>query len=229
MKKVRLILLIFVVVHSLNCSKNSSPAPPVIQPPAAYSMLSWTVDTIKSRSDNFNVNKTPVVKLRFGAVIDRASTANGIVFTGNAGSVVHKVNYENADSTVVLQPSAALDFLAKYKITVSNQLKSKSGGALTNPSEIIITTRIDSSRKFPLIADNALLDSVQKRTFKYFWDLAHPVSGMIRERNSDAILYTSGGTGFGIMAIVTAIHRNFITRHQGLTRLATMVSFLKNT
>jgi hypothetical protein len=31
------------------------------------------------------------------------------------------------------------------------------------------------------------------------------------------------------MAIITAIHRNFITRAEGLTRLQTMVSFLKNT
>ena len=74
-----------------------------------------------------------------------------------------------------------------------------------------------------------MLDSVQKRTFKYFWDLAHPVSGMARERNTDANTYTSGGTGFGIMSIVAAVHRNFITRAEGLTRLQTMVSFLKNT
>src|SRR5690606_18557845 len=36
-------------------------------------------------------------------------------------------------------------------------------------------------------------------------------------------------TGFGIMAIVTAIHRGFITREQGLERLQNMVAFLKNT
>jgi hypothetical protein len=100
---------------------------------------------------------------------------------------------------------------------------------LLNPVTINFSTGIDSSRKFPAISDNALFDSVQRRTFNYFWKLAHPVSGMIRERNTDANIYTSGGTGFGIMAIITAIHRNFITRAEGLTRLQAMVSFLNNT
>ncbi|HZI53328.1 MAG TPA: glucoamylase family protein, partial [Chitinophagaceae bacterium] len=61
------------------------------------------------------------------------------------------------------------------------------------------------------------------------WDLAHPTSGLARERNTDANTYTSGGTGFGIMGIVVAVHRNFVTRAEGLTRLQAMVSFLINT
>ena len=30
------------------------------------------------------------------------------------------------------------------------------------------------------LSDSALLDMVQKQTFKYFWEFAHPVSGMAR-------------------------------------------------
>jgi hypothetical protein len=40
---------------------------------------------------------------------------------------------------------------------------------------------------------------------------------------------TTGGSGFGIMSIVTGINRNFITRAQGLARLQLITSFLKNT
>ena len=40
---------------------------------------------------------------------------------------------------------------------------------------------------------------------------------------------TSGGSGFGIMSIPVAINRGFITRTQGLQRMQTIVSFLKNT
>src|SRR5829696_10231190 len=59
------------------------------------------------------------------------------------------------------------------------------------------------------VSDSALLDLVQKQTFRYFWDFAHPVSGMARERSNVAFEYggevvTTGGTGFGIMAIVAA-------------------------
>ena len=38
------------------------------------------------------------------------------------------------------------------------------------------TFEIDSTNKFPVISDEALLTLVQKQTFKYFWDFAHPVS-----------------------------------------------------
>ena len=75
-----------------------------------------------------------------------------------------------------------------------------------------------------------MLDLVQQQTFKYFWDYGHPVSGLARERsNATPETVTSGGSGFGIMAIVTGINRGFITRAQGLNRMQTIVSFLKNT
>ena len=37
---------------------------------------------------------------------------------------------------------------------------------------------------------------VQKQTFKYFWDFAHPVSGLAAERNATPNIVTSGGSGF---------------------------------
>ena len=58
------------------------------------------------------------------------------------------------------------------------------------------------------LSDDALLEKVQKQTFAYFWDFAHPVSGLARERSNTTFGYgneviTTGGSGFGIMAIVT--------------------------
>jgi hypothetical protein len=89
--------------------------------------------------------------------------------------------------------------------------------------------RIDSSRKFPIISDDALLTKVQQQTFKYFWDYGHPVSGLARERsNGDPETVTSGGSGFGIMAIITGISRSFVTRVEGLVRMQTIVTFLKD-
>jgi hypothetical protein len=34
------------------------------------------------------------------------------------------------------------------------------------------------------ISDSALLDIVQRQTFRYFWHGAHPASGMARERDN---------------------------------------------
>ena len=81
------------------------------------------------------------------------------------------------------------------------------------------------------LSDSALLDQVQKQTFRYFWDFAHPVSGMARERSNIAFDYgnevvTTGGTGFGVMAIIVAAERGWITREQASERVLKIVNFL---
>lgn len=85
------------------------------------------------------------------------------------------------------------------------------------------------------LSDNQLLDTVQYYTFQYFWDGAEPNSGMARERfhvdgvypENDKNIITTGGSGFGVMAILAGIERKFITREQGLERFERMISFLE--
>ena len=81
------------------------------------------------------------------------------------------------------------------------------------------------------ITDNELLTLVQKQTFRYFLDFAHPVSGMARERSNQSFGYgdevvTSGGTGFGVMAMIVAAERGWITRDAASQHLLKMVLFL---
>lgn len=81
------------------------------------------------------------------------------------------------------------------------------------------------------LSDTALLELVQKQTFRYFWDFAHPVSGMARERSNIAFDYgdevvTTGGTGFGVMAIIVAAERGWISRDTAAKHLLKMVKFL---
>ena len=86
------------------------------------------------------------------------------------------------------------------------------------------------------ITDDSLLTLVQYRTFRYFWDGAEPNSGMARERihmdgvypENDRNVVTSGGSGFGVMAILTGIERGFITRQDGVARLRKIVTFLQS-
>ncbi len=85
------------------------------------------------------------------------------------------------------------------------------------------------------ISDDSLFTLVQYRTFQYFWDGAEPVSGGGRERfhadnvypQNDKHVITSGGTGFGVMAILVGIERNFITRQEGFQRLEHFVTWLE--
>ena len=81
------------------------------------------------------------------------------------------------------------------------------------------------------LSDSALLELTQKQTLKYFWDFAHPVSGMARERSNVDFGYgnevvTTGGTGFGIMAIIVGVERGWIARDTAARLLLKMVNFL---
>lgn len=84
------------------------------------------------------------------------------------------------------------------------------------------------------VTDNALLDSVQKQTFGYFWEGAEPISGLARERihldniypTHDKDIITIGGSGFGLMAILVGVERGFITREQALERYEKAIAFL---
>ena len=86
-----------------------------------------------------------------------------------------------------------------------------------------------------MISDDSLMTLVQYQTFKYFWDGAEPVSGLARERihmdnvypQNDQSVITSGGSGFGLMAILVGIERGFITRQQGYERLNHIADYLK--
>lgn len=81
--------------------------------------------------------------------------------------------------------------------------------------------------------DDQLLDLVQKQTFNYFWDGAESNSGMARERihldepEFDQDIITTGGSGFGLMAIIVGIERGFVTRDEALERFEKIVDFLE--
>jgi len=77
------------------------------------------------------------------------------------------------------------------------------------------------------LTDEVLLEKVQHQTFNYFYDFAHPASGMARERNTSGDIVTSGGSGFGLMALVVGMERGFITRVEGVRQIEEMVGFLE--
>lgn len=84
------------------------------------------------------------------------------------------------------------------------------------------------------LTDEQLLDSVQKQTFKYFWDYAEPNSGLARERyhpdgnypENDSNIVTTGGSGFGLMALVAGIDRGYVSKEEGVKRLDKIADFL---
>lgn len=128
---------------------------------------------------------------------------------------------------VTLTISDPLDYYRHYSVVLSNSLTSVNGFEFEG-YEAVFQTGLNSTPKFPTISDEELLTKVQEQTFKYFWDFAHPVSGLARERNTSGEVVTIGGSGFGIMSILVGIERGFITKTEGIEQLQKIVTFLEN-
>jgi hypothetical protein len=79
------------------------------------------------------------------------------------------------------------------------------------------------------VSDDELLSIVQQMSFRYFWDYAHPVSGLTREglQHWNEIC-TSGGSGMGLMTIVVGVERGFVTRAEAADRVLQALTFLED-
>ncbi|MCB0648037.1 MAG: beta-glucosidase [Saprospiraceae bacterium] len=83
--------------------------------------------------------------------------------------------------------------------------------------------------------EDRLMDQLQQQCLDYIWKGGEEQSGAARERihtdgdypQDDSDVVTSGGTGFGIMAIVAGIERKFIDRDSAVARLEQLVSWLE--
>jgi hypothetical protein len=94
-------------------------------------------------------------------------------------------------------------------------------------------SRADPSR-LAALPDDALLEIIQRQTFRYFWDRAHPVSGLAFDRRTSgkpagtaaADPVAIGGSGFGVMALIVATERGWVPRDAALERLGRMLDLL---
>ncbi len=75
--------------------------------------------------------------------------------------------------------------------------------------------------------DAEYYDMTQRYTLRYFWDFAHPVSGLSRERNTSGNTVTIGGSGFGLMNWLVGVERGWLTRGEVAARMASTLTFLE--
>lgn len=127
---------------------------------------------------------------------------------------------------VTVKNTTALSYYEKYYFYVQNTLHAANGFGFEG-FDNTFNTGLDPSYKFPEISDEELLDLVQEKTFNYFYEFAHPDAGLARERNTSGNTVTSGGSGFGVMALIVGMERDFITRAEGTTQLDKILTFLE--
>lgn len=226
----KILLITLLSLAAFSCKKKSPQPPPVVTPPAAITVTAVKINGKDAENNNAGINAKPTIIIQFSKAVKQSTLATSISLSNDAGTAAGFSTTVSPDETQVNILPSSLNYLTKYNLTISNTLEAKDGGKLASAETKVFATALDSSRKFTAITDAELLTKVQQQTFRYFWDFAHPKSGLAREGSKHAAnIVTSGGSGFGIMAILVAIERGFITRSQGFQRMQTIVAFLKNT
>jgi hypothetical protein len=171
------------------------------------------------------VPKKSPIEVKFNHPLDPLTVTSQSVYVVGDKNIPLDYLLSDSNRQLTLTPIQPMSNLVNYFLNLTSQIKGSSGEIFQFYSQNFYTT-YDSVPVMPVISDEELLTLVQRQTFKYFWDFGHPVSGLARERNSSGDVVTSGGSGFGLMAIIVGIDRGFITRAEGVGRLNTIVDFL---
>ena len=77
-------------------------------------------------------------------------------------------------------------------------------------------------------AESAVLEDVQERTFRYFWDLANPRNGLVPDRAPTPSFSSIAAVGFGLTAYAIGAERGYVTRAQARSRTLTTLRFFAN-
>lgn len=191
--------------------------------------------------DSVTVNKIPVsddgkinnvdftrieIHFNFSKKVDTLLFRKSKLFFSGDIDTLYSYKFGISSGSLSIVPGKKLEALKVYRVVFD--VGPNLGGIISEGFTFNFTTRIDTLPKFKVISDDSLLTLVQKRTFGYFWDYAHPVSGLARERKGSGEIVTTGGSGFGMMAILVGIERKFITRQQGFERFRKVSNFLIN-
>jgi hypothetical protein len=213
---------IIIALFSLACGGKEQPVPP-----EDFRLNEIIIDG-KSNQNNFeDIDPSALsVELKFSAPIDKNTVETNIRLRDRTNRDVALIfEYPDAQSIIVKSDVNLIPF-SSYQLIIFPNLKSQLGTNIFTGRTFSLSTGMDLSDKFPRIPDEELLDLIQRQTFRYFWDFGHPVSGMARERTTSGNIVTTGGTGFGVMAMIVAAERSFITRTEALERVQRIVTFL---
>ena len=194
---------------------------------APMQLVSQTLDgqPLLAQVRFLRANREPEITLTFSHPVAQSEMASRV--SVKRGSFAVQVNMTaSADRKSYTLKPVKLDGLTRHNLEIQSGLKAEGGNTFSGFTATFYTLP-DETPKFPVITDEELLTLVQRQTFRYFWDFGHPTSGMARERNTSPETVTTGGTGFGLQAILTGIERGFVTRSEGVARLKQIIDFLE--
>jgi hypothetical protein len=91
--------------------------------------------------------------------------------------------------------------------------------------------KLEDPTALAALPDEQLLEQVQHQCFRFFWEGADQLTGLAADRRDledklTEVPVTMGGSGFGLMALIVAVERAWVSRQAALERLERMLEFL---
>lgn len=138
-----------------------------------------------------------------------------VIYRSLDGAAFQPVGIQNPAYDRYADFLGATNTTVHYRVTAVNHAYQESAPSLT----VTAATRAFS--------DDELLTMVQAAGCRYYWDGAHPDAGLALECiPGDEHLIALGASGFGLMALIVAVERGFVSRAQAGERLRAALAFL---
>jgi hypothetical protein len=134
----------------------------------------------------------------------------------------------DGDSTTWQQvsiPFTAFEPFGNFTLSAFKTVRFKENGATTATRRIwvdyVCALKMGSLPPPPPLTDEQLLDSLQYRAFRFFWEEANPSNGLIKDRSTPSSPASIAAVGFGLTAIGVAVDHGWINREAGRDRTLT--------
>ncbi|MCX6137831.1 MAG: hypothetical protein NTV54_10090 [Ignavibacteriales bacterium] len=100
---------------------------------------------------------------------------------------------------------------------------------LTAISTFLVSSILGQSRsdRREYFADG-FLDTLQRRTFNFFWECTNPATGLVPDRAPTVTFSSTAAIGFGLTAYGIGAERGYVSRHAAAERVLTTLQYLWN-
>lgn len=88
------------------------------------------------------------------------------------------------------------------------------------------TSSLAVARYEPSAREQAFLDTLSERTFRFFWELGDPHTGLVPDRAPTPSFVSVAAVGFGLTAYPIGVERGYVTRAEAAERARNTLRFL---
>lgn len=131
-----------------------------------------------------------------------------------------------------LSPTLSLEHPRRTRGRVAVMLLLIVSKLIASCPQLHAATTAPATRPATHPAEDVLLDDLERRSFRYFWDEASPTNGLIADRaladGGGARIASIAATGFGLTALCIADSRGWITHEQAYARALLTLRFLRD-